>query len=103
MSGGSMKMKLKTLLEIENKKGIKIFPRYYHQCMLIEDADRFCWQYGILNKNFDDLKNRAIANRETLERKLIREGIDFEAVLEQNPEIIKYRHHRMDSISVPKA
>jgi hypothetical protein len=83
---------IENLLRIENEKGIKIFPRYYHRCSLIEDVDRFCWKYGLLNKNFDDLKNHVISNRESLEKKLIREGIDYDQVLDQNPDIMTLDH-----------
>jgi hypothetical protein len=79
---------IKTLLDLENKREIKIFPRYYHHCALIEDVDLFCWKYGLLNKSFDDLKSHAIANQENLEKKLIREGIDLEAALDENPDIL---------------
>ena len=68
---------IEKLIQLENIKGIKIFPRYYHHCALIEDVDRFCWKYGYLNIHLENLKNHTIRRHEKLEQELILEGIDF--------------------------
>ena len=77
------------LIQIENIKGIKIFPRYYHHCELIEDVDRFCWNYGYANIYWENLKNRMLRDHEKLEQALIKQGIDLKDVIEQNPDILK--------------
>ena len=79
---------IEKLIQIENIKGIKIFPRYYHHCALIEDVDRFCWKYGYTNIYLEDLKNRAVKDQEKLEQILIRQGIDLKDVIEHNPDIV---------------
>jgi len=100
------------VIQIENKKGIKIFPRYYHHCELIDDVDQFCWKYGFMNRQLEDLKNRAIQQQEHLEQQLISQGIDFDEVMEQNPDILnpsvvewiqsEYQKHSAEAdLSVP--
>lgn len=79
---------IEKLIQLENIKGIKIFPRYYHHCALIEDVDRFCWKYGYLNVHLENLKNLTIRRHENLEQELILEGIDFKDVIDQNPDIV---------------
>ena len=78
---------IEKLIQLENIKGIKIFPRYYHHCALIEDVDHFCWKYGYLNIHLENLKNLTIRRHEKLEQELILEGIDFKDVIDQNPDI----------------
>ena len=79
---------IEKLLKIENDKGIKIFPRYYHRCTLIEDVDRFCLNYGLFNKSLDDLKNLAKANLDKLEKHAVYNGIDFDELLDENQDIM---------------
>ena len=79
---------IEKLLKIENDKGIKIFPRYYHRCTLIEDVDRFCLNYGLFNKSLDDLKNIAKANLDKLEKYAVYHGIDFDELLDENQDIM---------------
>ena len=79
------------LIQIENIKGIKIFPRYYHHCELIEGVDRFCCNYGYVNIYLENLKNRAVRNQEKLEQELILQGIDLKDVIEATPGMIDPR------------
>ena len=79
---------IQKLIQLENIKGIKIFPRYYHRCKLIEDVDRFCWKYGFMNIYLENLKNRTIRRHEDLEQALIVEGIDFKDIAKHNPDTI---------------
>ena len=79
---------IEKLLKIENDKGIKIFPRYFHRCALIEDVDRFCLNYGFFNKSLDDLKNLAKTNLDKLEKHATYHGIDFDELLDENQDIM---------------
>jgi hypothetical protein len=79
---------IEKLLKIENDKGIKIFPRYFHRCALIEDVDRFCLNYGLFNKSLDDLKNLAKTNLDKLEKHATYHGIDFDELLDENQDIM---------------
>ena len=76
------------LIQIENIKGIKIFPRYYHHCELLEDVDRFCWKYGYTNIYLENIKNRIARNREKLEQELILQGVDLKDAIEATPGMI---------------
>ena len=75
------------LIQIENIKGIKIFPRYYHHCALIEDVDRFCWNYGYANIYLENLKSRTVREHEKLEQNLILQGIDLTNVIDSTPDM----------------
>jgi len=73
------------LVKIENRKNIKIFPRYYHYCSLVDNVDSFCWKYDLLEKYPTDLKKRAVSNLEELIRKANYIGIDEKNFLENTP------------------
>jgi hypothetical protein len=79
------------LVQLENINGIKVFPRYYHNCALIEDVDRFCWKNGYFNIYLEKLKNCAVSEQERIEQELIRQGIDFKDVIEKNSNIVNPR------------
>ena len=46
------------LVKIENEDRIKIFPRYYYKCSLIEEVNKFCWENYLYERNLiDSMRN----------------------------------------------
>ena len=56
---------IERLVAIENKKKIKIFPRYYCKNELIEKIERFCWKNYLCRQY---LENSILEQNNTLEK-----------------------------------
>ena len=75
---------IERLVAIENKKKIKIFPRYYWKNELIEKIERFCWKNFLCRK---DLANSIIEKKNALEKMAQiaeHKGCSLEELCEEN-------------------
>lgn len=48
------KDQVEDLIQLEQKKNVRIFPRYIHKCSLLNLTDKYSWQYYLKDKYFQD-------------------------------------------------
>jgi hypothetical protein len=73
---------VKNLVKIENDDGIKIFPRYYYQCPLIEEVNLFCWENYLYVKYLIGLRENLNEEKEKLNKAARLVGIDSDKIEE---------------------
>ncbi len=57
------KDQVEDVIKLEQKKNVRIFPRYIHRCSLLDLTDKFSWQHCLAEKYY---QSREESNREAL-------------------------------------
>jgi hypothetical protein len=81
---------IESLVELENEKGIKLFPRYVHAGSesFYDRYDKFCWNYKLDLEYLNYLKEEACENYEGLKEYAYEKNINLNRLLQDNSGIL---------------
>ncbi len=73
------------LVDIENSKGLRIFPRYIQNISEIEKIDRFCWENHLYLNNLIQQEEEVKAQINELKEIAKQNNMDLQEILDANP------------------
>ena len=89
------------LVDIENNKGLRVFPRYIHKISEIEKIEQFCWDNHIYLNNLIEQEKEAEAQISELKEIAKQNNMNLQEILAANPgimtpKIIKHMKNQYD-------
>jgi len=82
------------LLALENRKKLKILPRYICKNLLFEKIDIFCWKQKLYKEFFLDLEKTNLERLTAKKNDLACFGMTTEEIIESDPILISPEHMR---------
>jgi len=76
------------VIQIENEKSLRIFPRYVPMNSVYEDIEQFCWDYYLYLNYLKEEDDEAYATIHRLKEIAKQNDIDFKDLLKDNPDIL---------------
>jgi hypothetical protein len=78
---------IEKLVEIENKNGVRVFPRYVHKMNWHEKYDAFCWQYKVYNDYLASMKESASESFDRLRDYAFDNDLNLDKLIEAEPDL----------------